>query len=254
MAPPVTRNTAVDRRDATAGSRPPPGRKWGRAWSSDVFRKDVNAPRSDAAETPWRLPGHSWTKCGGARAVSCLLRKDVNAPRSDAGWVRREINCTAGWSCAGRSWRWHGPWVAIRPSTDERRAQTRGASKRVRVLQELRARAERERRISSSKGQSRGASKRVRDLLELRARAERERRFSRQQGPDPRRKQACARSPGAARGSRTRTTIFKAARPDRGASKRVRVFRKPERRSVGDAGAERNCEPRPGKRNREEQG
>src|SRR3954468_15263384 len=78
-----------------------------------------------------------------------------NAQRSDAGWVRREINCAAGWSCAGRSWRWHGPWIAIRSSTDERRAQTRGASKRVRGLQELRAGVER-------------------DLHELRAGVERE--------------------------------------------------------------------------------
>jgi len=81
-------------------------------------------------------------------AVDHLVREDGNAPRSDAGWVRREINCTAGWSCAGRSWRWHGPWVAIRSSTDERRAQTRGASKRVRGLQELRAGGERERLFS----------------------------------------------------------------------------------------------------------
>src|SRR4051812_44178095 len=65
---------------------------------------------------------------------SNVFRGDGNATRSDAGWVRREIHCTAGWSCAGGSWRWHGPWVAIRPSTDERRAQTRGASKRVRGL------------------------------------------------------------------------------------------------------------------------
>ena len=27
---------------------------------------------------------------------SHLFREDGNAPRSDAGWVRREINCTAG--------------------------------------------------------------------------------------------------------------------------------------------------------------
>jgi len=33
----------------------------------------------------------------------------VNARRSDAGWVPREINCTAGWWDAGRSWRWHCP-------------------------------------------------------------------------------------------------------------------------------------------------
>ena len=42
----------------------------------------------------------------------------------------------AGWSCAGRSWRWHEPWVAIRSSTDERRTQTAIASARVRGLLE----------------------------------------------------------------------------------------------------------------------
>jgi len=90
--------------------------------------------------------------------------------RSDAGWVRREINCTAGWSCAGRSWRWHRPWVAIRRSTDERRAQTRGASKRVRVLQELRAGIERGCLCSWQRwGQTRVASKRVRGLSSGRA-------------------------------------------------------------------------------------
>jgi len=69
---------------------------------------------------------------------SNLSREDGNAPRSDAGWVRREINCTAGWSSVGRSWRWHCRSLAIRRSTDERRAQTRGASKRVRGLHEPR--------------------------------------------------------------------------------------------------------------------
>jgi len=54
------------------------------------------------------------------------------AQRRGLGSARDKLH--AGWSCAGRSWRWHGPWVAIRPSTDERRAQTRGASKRVRGL------------------------------------------------------------------------------------------------------------------------
>jgi len=72
----------------------------------------------------------------------------ANAPRSDAGWVRREINCTAGWSSAGRSWRWHRRSLAIRRSTDERRAQTRVASKRVRGLHERRSGGERERLFS----------------------------------------------------------------------------------------------------------
>src|SRR5512147_59826 len=65
-----------------------------------------------------------------------------NAPRSDATGSRCEIDCTAGWSCAGRSWRWHGPWVAIRWSTDERRTQTAIASARVRGLLEAAPRAE----------------------------------------------------------------------------------------------------------------
>jgi len=65
-------------------------------------------------------------------------RGDHNAQRSDAGWGRREINCTAGWSSAGRSWRWQCRSLAIRRYTDERRAQTRVASARVRVLHELR--------------------------------------------------------------------------------------------------------------------
>jgi len=101
------------------------------------------------ARIPATSPGETALKRGLAShtravwsmlAVTCpavragLSREDGNAPRSDAGWARREINCTAGWSCAGRSWRWHEPWVAIRSSTDERRAQTRGASKRVRGL------------------------------------------------------------------------------------------------------------------------
>jgi len=79
----------------------------------------------------------------GEKAVACepsshLSRDDGNAQRSGAGWVRREINCTAGWSSAGRSWRWHWQSLAIRWLTDERRAQPRVASKRVRVLQEPR--------------------------------------------------------------------------------------------------------------------
>jgi len=92
-----------------------------------------------------------------AMPLTTWSRGHGNAPRSDAGWVRREINCTAGWSCTGRSWRWHGPWVAIRSSTDERRAQTRGASKRVRGL--LSGASKRVRGLLS------GASKRVRGLL-----------------------------------------------------------------------------------------
>jgi hypothetical protein len=65
-----------------------------------------------------------------------------NAPRRDAAGSRREIDCTAGWSRVGRSWRWHGPWVAIRWSTDERRTQTAIASARVRGLLELCRRAD----------------------------------------------------------------------------------------------------------------
>ena len=58
----------------------------------------------------------------------------ANAQRSDAGWVGSEIDCTAGGSSAGRSWRWHRRSLAIRWSTDERPAQTRAASARARVL------------------------------------------------------------------------------------------------------------------------
>jgi hypothetical protein len=72
-------------------------------------------------ETRGCRPASPWTKMRwhGRLLADQSSREDVNAQRSDAGWVRREINCTAGWSCAGRSWRWHEPWVAIRWSTDE---------------------------------------------------------------------------------------------------------------------------------------
>ena len=44
------------------------------------------APWPAARPPPWRK----------MRQSSNLFREDGNAPRSDAGWVRREINCTAG--------------------------------------------------------------------------------------------------------------------------------------------------------------
>ena len=92
-----------------------------------------------------RRPGHPLGRnVWRASRLPSKSHEDGNAPRSDAGWVRREIDCTAGWSSAGRSWRWHCRSLAIRRSTDERRAQTRGASKRVRGLLELRAGVERE--------------------------------------------------------------------------------------------------------------
>jgi len=95
--------------------------------------------RRSTDETPWPAASHPLERTGGStRVVSQLSREDGNAPRSDGGWVRRDIDCTAGWSNVDRSWRWHCRSLAIRRSTDERRAQTRVASKRVRGLQELR--------------------------------------------------------------------------------------------------------------------
>src|SRR6185369_15706559 len=98
-----------------------------------------------------------------------VLPRNVNAQRSDAAGSRREIDCTAGWSCAGRSWRWHQPWVAIRWSTDERRTQTAIASARVRGLLEAALRGDREWR--------------TRAVIFIAA-----------ADPDPRRQRACARS------------------------------------------------------------
>jgi len=182
--------------------------------ASHLCREDGNAPRSDAGwvrreincTAGWSSAGRSWRwhrqslairrstderraqTRGASKRVRGLpngrsgttdgtfernrggSREDGNAPRSDAGWVRREINCTAGWSSAGRSWRWHRRSLAIRRSTDERRAQTRVTSKRVRVLQELRAGVERGRLFSWQRwAQTRVASKRVRVLSNGRA-------------------------------------------------------------------------------------
>jgi hypothetical protein len=64
----------------------------------------------------------------------------LRAPtRSAATWAGSpcEINCTAGWSSAGRSWRWHYRSLAIRRLTDEQGAQTRVASARVCVRREV---------------------------------------------------------------------------------------------------------------------
>jgi len=133
MAPPVTRHTAVHAR----------------------------APMAVGPATP--LDEHAVEH----ELASILSHENDNAPRSDAGWVRREINCTAGWASAGRSWRWRRRSLAIRRSTDERRAQTRGASKRVRGLQTLRTGRTRATMFAAARAQTGGASKRVRGLPKL---------------------------------------------------------------------------------------
>ena len=53
--------------------------------------------------------------------VGQLVPGHVDAKRSDAGWAPTEINCTAGWWIAGRSWRWRRAPVMIRRLTDESR-------------------------------------------------------------------------------------------------------------------------------------
>jgi hypothetical protein len=61
-----------------------------------------------------------------------------NARDSAAGWASSEINCTAGWIERRPVVEMALPVIAIRSPTDGERAQTRGASARVRVLPETR--------------------------------------------------------------------------------------------------------------------
>jgi len=95
------------------------GRLPGRPYGSNRSNLCGEVPVSRRSESD-RL------RCGGPTSTRSV------APRGGSG---REIDCTAGWWNAGRSWRWHRPPCLIRWSTDERPTQPRGASARVRVLQ-----------------------------------------------------------------------------------------------------------------------
>ena len=89
----------------------------------------------------------------GGRATP--LNENVVSPTSNAtrraatrvGFCR-EIDSQAGWIGRRPVVGMAPPVIAIRWSTDERRTQTRGASKRVRGLKELRTGVERERLFS----------------------------------------------------------------------------------------------------------
>ena len=134
--------------------------------------------------------------------------RDVNAQRSDAGWVRREINCTAGWSSVGRSWRWHCRSLAIRRSTDE----TPWPAARPPPCTKMRSRAifqcvpqgrqrdAQRRGLGSARDKLHGRVVMRRSVVEM-ARTVGSNTVvdGRATGPDPRRKQACARSSGTAR-------------------------------------------------------
>ena len=159
-------------------------------WLTIWSREDGNAPRSDAgwAEARDRFPGRVDRASAG--------RGDGTAGHRDSVVNRRDP-----WPAAG-----HPLERKCGGSHEQRNAQRSDAgwvTSRDRLHGRLVARrwvVE----MAPGVGRNTAVDGRVRD-------------------PDPRRKQACARSPGTARGSRTRTTIFvAAAAPDRGASKRVR--------------------------------
>ena len=139
-----------------------------------------------ADETPWpaALPP-PWTKMCGAQAVFHLSREDVNAQRSGAGWAtaRDRFPGRVDRASAGRG----DGTAGHRDTVVNRRATSPDPRPQARVF-----------------AVSRMAALATGDEIFLAA-----------TGPDPRRKQACARPPETARGSRTRTSIFIAAPPSR---------------------------------------
>jgi hypothetical protein len=108
-----------------------PGRR--RAHIREALRRR-DAERDElAGSVARRLAGHRVTAATLRKPGACSASTTTRSAAPRAG-SRREIDCTAGWWIAGRSWRWRRRTCSIRRSTDERRTQARGASARVRDL------------------------------------------------------------------------------------------------------------------------
>jgi len=168
------------------------------------------APRSLSEEDPTRArravtrprgrqPANPRERNAAAREP-CFARTATRRAATRLGSARDKSHGRG--ACAGRSWRWPGRWVAIRSSTDEtpRPAAGHPLERKMRLpasrVSQGRQRAAQRRGLGSARDKLHGRVVMRRSVVEMAQTVGRNTAVDgRATGPDPRRKQACTRSP-----------------------------------------------------------